>query len=152
MKFFNAINAASTTTSHGTGKCKAARLARQARKHQRGAALLADLVAGRCTRRNTDGKVVSQKKLNPGRTVQTVFMLLGIVGRDEIEKDVPDLAKRFDGWDGCSEAIMHAAAEKEVDVDAVAHLFGLVAAEDKVVAAEEPVKKTPRKRSVKKAA
>lgn len=134
MNLFSAINTASTATSTTNGSAR--KLAKLARKYERSLKLMRELASGQKSRTKKDG-TIKVKDINPGRTVQVTFMLLGMgVTRAAIEINVPDLAERFDSWDGCNEAIMAAARAKEVDVNDVAHLFGLVEPGDRVVPSE----------------
>jgi hypothetical protein len=140
---FSTITIAHKLITSPEGSKAAARRAEVAANNRaRADKILALLAAGEYAR---DGKY---HKLNPGRTVQRVFQVLGFgVERAEVEASVPDLAQRFDAWAGCGEAILAAAREhnqhaaetgvgRPVSVDDVAHLFAIVEPGDKVVASE----------------
>lgn len=134
MSIFSNINSACTVTDIAS---KIGRLQEKAmRRWERACIQLAQLSDGGVTRTNKKG-VEKTRDLNPGRTVQLTFMLLKAgVAADVIANSAPDLAARFGKWDGAHTAIMDAARDKKVDVNDVAHLFGIVKSEDVVVASE----------------
>lgn len=156
MSIFSNISTACTVTDIAS---KIGRLNEKAmRRWERACVQLAQLSAGGVTRTNKKG-VEKTRDLNPGRTVQLTFMLLKAgMAASVIADSAPDLAKRFGDWDGAHEAIMMAAVDKKVDANDVAHLFGIVEAEDVVVASEpkadekKAAKKSSKKRTAKKAA
>ena len=124
-----------------TKGCRATSEYASKQRAEKRASIIATLAAGDRTVKVYDSRDKATRKIvertrpySPGKLVEATIEAVRLGATlEEFGEAQAAIASRF-GWAAVKDQIMAAAVEAKLEADVVAHVFGLVAPEDKVVA------------------